>query len=82
MRIQIFRAVLDHALCAGALAGGGDVEDAGFDATGAEATPVPLGQAQDERLFGRIVRLEGFAEAAEDLIVLMLEFVREDYQRG
>ena len=41
----MFRAVLDDLPCASALGGGGDVEDAGLDATRAEAAPVRLGQA-------------------------------------
>ena len=41
-----------------------------------------LGEAQDERVFGRVVRLEGLAEAAEDFFVFMLVFLGEDYERG
>ncbi len=40
-----------------------------------------LGEAQDERVFGRVVRLEGLAEAAEDFLVFMLVFLGEDYER-
>ena len=40
-----------------------------------------LGEAHDERVFGRIVRLEGLAEAAEDFLVFMLVFLGEDYER-
>ena len=38
-------------------------------------------QAQDERVFGRIMRLEGLAKAAEDLFVFMLALLGEDYER-
>ena len=38
-----------------------------------------LGQAEYERFFGRIMRLEGFAKAAEDLFVLVLVLLGEDY---
>ena len=41
----MFRAVLDELARERALGGGGDVEDAGLDATGTEAAPVRLGQA-------------------------------------
>jgi hypothetical protein len=44
MRIQVFGAVLHDLLRAVALRRSGDVEDAGFDATGAEAAPVRLRQ--------------------------------------
>jgi hypothetical protein len=82
MGIQIVGAVFDDLLGAGALGGGGDVEDAGFYATGSEAAPVRLGQAEYESFFGRIVRLEGFAKAAENFVVLVPVLVGEDYECG
>ena len=81
VRTQVFLAVLDDVPGDGTLVGGGDVEDAGLDATRPEATPVGLGQAQDERVFGGVVRLEGVAKAAEDFFVFMLVFLGEDYER-
>jgi hypothetical protein len=47
VRVQVFRAVLDDIPRASTLVGGGDVEDAGLDATRPEASPVGLGEAQD-----------------------------------
>ena len=47
VRIQVFRAVLDDVPRTSTLAGSGDVEDAGLDATRPEASPVGLGEAQD-----------------------------------
>ena len=82
VRVQMFGAVLDELARAIALSGGGDVEDAGLDATRAEAAPVRLSQAQDERVFGGIVRLEGLAKAAEDFFVLVLVFLGEDDESG
>jgi hypothetical protein len=41
-----------------------------------------VSQAQDERVLGRIVRLEGLAEAAKDFLVLMLVLAGKDYERG
>jgi hypothetical protein len=41
----MFWAVFNDFPCTGALGGSGDVEDAGLDATGAEATPVRVCQA-------------------------------------
>ena len=41
-----------------------------------------LGQAQDERVFGRIVRLEGLAKAAEDRFVFVLVFLGQDDESG
>ena len=79
MRIQIVRAVCDELARVVALVGGSDLEDAGFDAAGSEAAPVRLGQAEYERVFGRVVGLEGFAKAAEDFVVLVLVFLGEDY---
>ena len=46
-----------------------DVEYAGLDATGAEAAPMRLGQTQDERVFGCIVRLKGLAKPTENRFV-------------
>jgi hypothetical protein len=45
MRAEMFGAVFDDFASAVALGGGGDVEDAGLDATGAEAAPVRMRQA-------------------------------------
>ena len=67
---------------ASALGGGGDAEDAGLDAARAETAPVRLGKAQDERVFGGIVRLEGLAKAAEDFFVFVLVFLGEDDESG
>ena len=41
-----------------------------------------LGQAQDERVFGCIVRLEGLAKTAEDVFVLVLVFLGQDDECG
>ena len=41
-----------------------------------------LGQAQDERVFGGIVRLEGLAKAAEDFFVFVLVFLGKDDESG
>ena len=78
----MFGTVLDDFAGASALSGGGDVEDAGLDATRTEAAPVRMGQAQDERVFGGIVRLEGLAKAVEDCFIFMLVFLGKDYERG
>ncbi|HYI96111.1 MAG TPA: hypothetical protein VEX68_21385 [Bryobacteraceae bacterium] len=78
----MFGAFFDDFSGASALGGGGDVEDAGLDATRTEAAPVRVGQAQDERVFGRIVRMEGLAKAAEDCFVFVLGFLGKDYERG
>ena len=80
VRTEIFRAILDKLSCESALCGCGDVEYAGLDATGTETAPVGLGQAQDERFFGCIVRLKGFAKAAQDLFVFMLVFLGQDHE--
>jgi hypothetical protein len=64
VQVQILGAVFDDLLRFGALRGGADVEDAGFDATRAEAAPMRLGEAQDERVFDGIARLKGVAKAA------------------
>jgi len=81
VRAQVFRAVLDDLPRESTLVGGGDVEDGGLDAPGPEAAPVGVGQAQDERVFGRVVRLEGLAKTAEDFFVFMFVFLGEDYER-
>ncbi len=81
MRAQVFRAVLDDVPGESTFVGGGDVEDTRLDTARPEAAPVGLGEAQDERVFGRVVRLEGLAEAAEDFLVFMLVFLGEDYER-
>ena len=47
VRALVFRAVLDDVSGESTFVGGGEVEDAGFDATRAEATPEGLGEAQD-----------------------------------
>lgn len=39
-----------------------------------------VGQAQDERVFGCIIWLEGFPKAAEDCFVLVLVFLAQDYK--
>jgi hypothetical protein len=41
-----------------------------------------LSQAQDERVLGHIMRLEGLAKAAEDFFVLVLMLLGKDYERG
>ena len=77
----MFRAVFDKLSCESALGGSGDIEDTRFYATGTESAPMGLGQAQDERFFGGAVRLKGFAKAAQDLIVFLLVFLGQDYER-
>ncbi len=76
----MFRAIFDKLSCESALCGSGDVEYAGLHATRTESAPVGLGQAQDERVFGCVVRLEGFAKAAQDLFVFMLVFLGQDHE--
>jgi hypothetical protein len=77
----VFRAVLDDVYGESTFAGGSEVEDAGFDTTRSEATPVGLGEAQDERVFDGVVRLEGVAEASENFLVFVFVFLGEDYER-
>ncbi len=73
VRVEIFgAAVCDDLLGASALGGGGDGEDAGFNAPRAEASPVRLRQSQDKGLFGGVLRLEGVAEALEEFLVFVL----------
>jgi hypothetical protein len=43
---------------------------------------VGVRQTQDERFFGGVLRLEGLGEAAENCFVLVLVFLREDYESG
>ena len=78
----MFRAILDKLSGESALCICGDVEYAGLDATGTETAPVGLGQAQDERVFGCVLRLKGFAKATQDLIVFVLVFFGKDHERG
>ncbi len=75
-------AIFDDLSCAVSLSGRGDVKHAGLDETRAEAAPVRLCEAYDERFFGGILGLEGLAEAAEDCFVFLLVFLREDYECG
>jgi hypothetical protein len=74
--------VLDDLPCAVALGRSGDVEDASFDATGTEATPVGVRQTQDERFFGGVLRLERVGKAAENCFILVLLFLGEDDESG
>ena len=78
---EMFRAILDHLPGERALGGSSDVEYAGLNATGTEAAPVGLGQAQDKRVFGCAVRLKGFAKAAQDLFVFVQVFLGQDHER-
>ena len=82
VRVQVLRAVLDDCSRATALDAGGDVENPGFDTARAETAPVCLSQAQNERFFAGVMRLEGLAEAAEDFFVLVLVFLGEDDECG
>jgi hypothetical protein len=72
VRIQLLGTILDDLAGANTLDRSGDVENARFDATRAQTAPVRLSQAQDERLFRRIVRLRGLAEAAETGFVFVV----------
>ena len=72
MRIQLLGTILDDLAGANTLDRSGDVENARFDATRAQTAPVRLSQAQDERLFRRIVRLKGLAEAADNGFVFVV----------
>ena len=80
VQVQMLGAVFDDPLCFGALRGGADVEDACLNATGAEAAPMRLSEAQDERVFDGIARLKGLAKAAEDLCVFNLVFLGQDHE--
>jgi hypothetical protein len=81
VRVEVFRAVLDYGARLISLCRGGDAQDGGLNAAGAEASPVCVSQAQDQRVFRGIVRLEGFAKAAEDFLVLMLVLLGQ-YDKG
>jgi len=78
----MFGTVFDELPCQAALRGCGGVEHSGLHAPRAEAAPVRLGQAEDERVFDRALRLEGVAEASEDFLVLVRILLGEDDESG
>ena len=78
----MFGAVFHHALRLTALQVGGGMEHAGLDTTRAEAAPVSLREAEDERVLDAAFGLEGVAEAAENFLVFLPVFFGEDYKRG
>jgi hypothetical protein len=76
----MFGAIFDMLASGIALDGRSGVQHAGFDATGAQASPMCLSQAQNERVLNGAGRLERFAKAFEDFVVLVLVLFGKDYE--
>ena len=81
MRVQMLRAILDDSPCVDALSVGSDGQHAGLDAPRTQAAPVRLSKADHKRVFGDVLRGEGFAEAAQEFIVFVLVLLGEDDER-
>jgi hypothetical protein len=79
VRVEVFGAVLDEVARLDTLGGGTDVEDSGLDATRAEAAPVRVREAQDERVLGGILRVEGVAKTAKAFFVFVVVFLGQDH---
>jgi hypothetical protein len=71
VQVEVFGTVFDVLPRESALRCGTDFQHAGLDTARAEAAPVRLRQAGDERLFDGAQRLERFAKAAKDFLVLV-----------